>query len=323
MNAMKVAITDYEYETISAERAVLEAAGIECRDFQCKTEEDVIRQAAGCDGLIVQYAPITARVIAALERCRVIVRYGIGVDNVDVAAATAKGIFVCNVPDYGVEDVANHAFAFLLALAKKIPQQQAQMHSGGWGYAEIKPITRLSCCTLGLLGFGRIPQQVCIRAKAFGMKVIAHDPYLDPEKIRAAGAGPVDFDTLLAQSDFLSCHCPLTPSTRHWIDRRALAKMKKSACLINTSRGGLICEADLIDALRSGVIAGAGLDVFETEPLPKDSPLRGMPQLLLTGHAAWYSEEARSSLQRMAAEEAARVLTGNPPRSPVNRELLG
>lgn len=175
MNAMKVAITDYEYETISAERAVLEAAGIECSDFQCKTEEDVIRQAAGCDGLIVQYAPITARVIAALERCRVIVRYGIGVDNVDVAAATAKGIFVCNVPDYGVEDVANHAFAFLLALAKKIPQQQAQMHSGGWGYAEIKPITRLSCCTLGLLGFGRIPQQVCIRAKAFGMKVIAQD----------------------------------------------------------------------------------------------------------------------------------------------------
>lgn len=148
------------------------------------------------------------------------------------------------------------------------------------------------------------------------MKVIAHDPYLDPEKIRAAGAEPVDFDTLLAQSDFLSCHCPLTPSTRHWIDRRALAKMKKSACLINTSRGGLICEADLIDALRSGVIAGAGLDVFETEPLPKDSPLRGMPQLLLTGHAAWYSEEARSSLQRMAAEEAARVLTGTPREAP-------
>lgn len=319
---MKVAITDYEYANIDIERKIFADAGIELYDYQCKNEEELIEATRDKDGIIVQYCKMTPNVIEKLEHCKIIIKYGIGVDNIDIPAATAKKIFVCNVPDYGVEEVSNHTMAFLLVLARKLPALVSTVREGGFGYAKAVPTKRLSLCTLGLIGFGRIPQLVCQKAQAFGMHILTYDPYVKPEVVTEAGAELVDMDTLLHESDYLSCHCPLTDQTFHMIDAAAINKMKTGACIINTGRGGIICEKDLVAALKTGKLAGAALDVFEKEPLPADSELRGLPNVITTGHCAWYTEEAITTLQRKAAEEVVRVLQGNPPVNPVNRALL-
>lgn len=321
MNSLQAAITDYEYENVDSERQILRNAGIQLNEHQCKTEEELIRATHDQDGIIIQYSRITPRIIEKMERCKVIVRYGIGVDNIDMDAATAAGIYVCNVPDYGVEEVANHAMSFLLSHARMLPAQAENMRSGGWGFGVAKPIVRLSTCILGLIGFGRIPQQVCVRARAFGMRVLAYDPYAKEESIREKGAEPVSFEKLLMQSDYISCHCPLTNDTYHCIDKSAIEKMKSTVFLINTARGGIICEADLVQALKEKRIAGAALDVFEQEPLSANNELRGLTNVMLTGHAAWYSEGAREACQSKAAEEVARVLTGNPPLHALNYKM--
>lgn len=319
---MKVAITDYEYANIDIERKIFAAAGIELYDYQCKNEKELIAATYDKDGVIVQYCPMTSNVIKKLQHCKIIVKYGIGVDNIDISAATAKNIFVCNVPDYGVEEVANHTMTFLLALARKLPALCSIVRKGDFGYKKAVPIKRLSLCTLGLLGFGRIPQLVCKRARAFGMRVLTYDPYVKPEIITKAGAESVDRDTLLRESDYISCHCPLTEETFHSINATTISKMKTGACLINTARGGIICEKDLVVALKEGKLAGAALDVFEREPLPLDSELRGLPNVIITGHCAWYTEEAITTLQHKAAEEVVRVLRGSLPLNLINCELL-
>lgn len=323
MTPLKVAITDYEYETVQQEHQILESAGIQVFDYQCRTEEELIEATRDKDGVIVQYARMTRRVIEQLEHCKIIIKYGIGVDNIDQEAATERGIYVCNVPDYGVEEVANHTLTFLLCLAKGMAAQSREFSKGGWGYSTVKPLSRLSTCTLGLIGFGRIPRLVCQRALAFDLRVLVYDPFVSSESVREAGAELVTLDTLLEQSDYVSCHCPLTPETHHCIDQRAISKMKPTAYIINTARGGIICEADLIEALQNGKIAGAALDVFEHEPLSADSPLRTMPNVLATGHAAWYSEGALDTLQASVAQEVRRVLLGEPPKNAVNRKALG
>ena len=319
---MKVAITDYEYANIDIERKIFANAGIELYDYQCKNEEELIEATHDKDGIIVQYCKITPNVIKKLEHCKIIIKYGIGIDNIDTPAATARNIFVCNVPDYGVEEVSNHTMVFLLALARKLPALCSAVQEGIFGYAKVVPIKRLSLCTLGLIGFGRIPQMVCKKAQAFGIRVLTYDPYVKPEVITNNNVESVEMDTLLRESDYISCHCPLTDQTFHSINAVAISKMKTGACVINTARGGIICEEAMVAALKTGKLAGAALDVFEKEPLPADSELRDLPNVITTGHCAWYTEEAITTLQRKAAEEVVRVLQGNTPLNLINHILL-
>lgn len=318
MNKPKVVITDYYYESIHQEAAVMAEIGAELRDYHCQTEDEVIAAAAGCDALICQFAPITRKVIESLDKCKVIVRYAIGVDNIDVAAAEERGIYVCNVPDYGIDEVSNHAIALLLDCAKKLTYLAGQVKQGNCSYTTVKPLYRMEGKTLGLMGFGRIPRLVAKKMAGFGVHIIAYDPMMNEEQARELGVTPVSFDQLLRESDYLSVHCPLTADTHHLFNEAAFRVMKPTAIFINTARGAVVNEADLIHALEQGEIAMAGIDVTETEPIPVGHPLLKLDNAVVTPHVAWYSEEAVQSLQLKAAQEAARVLMGQPPLNPVN-----
>lgn len=310
---MKVVITDYEYENIDTERELIEGAGFELYGYQVKKPEELIPVVKDADAVITQYSSVTSAVIESMEHCKMIIKYGIGVNNIDCEAATAKGIFVCNVPDYGVAEVSDHACAMMLALGRKLPVLTGALKSGDWGYGSAIPLRRLSECTLGLVGFGRIPQMVARKMQAFGMTVSAYDPFARPETAREQSVALVSLDTLLRTSDFLSVHCPLTKDTFHLIGEEELEKMKASAFLINTARGGIIEEQALIKALLEKRIAGAGIDVFEEEPVRPDHPLLQMDNVIATAHSAWYSETAIHALQQKAAEEVVNVLKGNKP----------
>ncbi len=315
----KVVICDYYYESLAQEREILSGIGAEVLDYHCTTEEEVIAVAKDCDALICQFAPITKRVIQALKRCKVIVRYAIGVDNIDLKAAEEQGIVICNVPDYSIDEVSNHAIALLLDCVKKLTFLAGQVRQGLTGYGTVKPLFRMEGRTLGLMGFGRIPRMVARKMAGFGVRMIAFDPMMDYAAARELRVTSVGFQRLLEESDYLSVHCPLTDETRHLFDRGAFERMKPSAIFINTARGGIVKEKDLIWALENHEIAMAGLDVTEIEPIPKEHPLLQMDCALVTPHVAWYSEEAVLDLQRKAAEEVAGVLQGKPPRHPVNR----
>lgn len=318
---MKVVISDYYYEQIQQEKELIEAAGAELRDYHCKTEDEVIDAAKDCDVLICQFAPITERVISAMPHCRAIIRYAIGVDNIDVKAAEAHGIWVCNVPDYSLDEVSNQAIALLMDCVKKLSYLNEQVRAGNNSYTIVKPLYRMEGKTLGLIGFGRIPRLVAKKMSGFGVKIIAFDPMMDLKAAAELGVESVAFEELLSRSDYISVHCPLTEATRHMIDRNAISKMKSNAILINTARGAVVDEKALTEALQTQRISMAGLDVTETEPIPLDSPLLKLDNAVLTPHAAWYSEEAVQSLQRKVAEEAVRALKGEKLRNPVNCPL--
>lgn len=315
---MKVVITDYEYQDVEKERKILEAAGIVLDECQCRTEQALVDACREADGVIVQYCAITERVIRAMERCRVIIKYGIGVNNIDVDAASAKGIYVCNVPDYGVDEVSNHAIAMMLALSRGLKSLNESLTSGAWGYAPVVPLHRMAGSTLGLVGLGRIPSLVAKKMAGFGLRILAYDPFARPEAARELGVELVEFDTLVAESDYISIHCPLTPRTQGLFGPEAFRRMKSTAILVNTARGPVIQQQALEEALRTGELAGAGLDVYEQEPLPKDSPLLHMSNVICTPHCAWYTEEAVTAVQEKAAQEAANVLTGHAPWHAVN-----
>lgn len=315
---MKVVITDYEYQDVEKERKILEAAEIVLDECQCRTEQALIDACREADGVIVQYCAITERVIRAMERCRVIIKYGIGVNNIDVDAASAKGIYVCNVPDYGVDEVSNHAIAMMLALSRGLKSLNESLTSGAWGYAPVVPLHRLAGSTLGLVGLGRIPSLVAKKMAGFGLRILAYDPFARPEAARELGVELVEFDTLVAESDYISIHCPLTPRTQGLFGPETFRRMKSTAILVNTARGPVIQQQALEEALRTGELAGAGLDVYEQEPLPKDSPLLHMSNVICTPHCAWYTEEAVTAVQEKAAQEAANVLTGHAPWHAVN-----
>lgn len=315
---MKVVITDYEYQDVEKERKILEAAGIVLDECQCRTEQALIDACREADGVIVQYCAITERVIRAMERCRVIIKYGIGVNNIDVDAASAKGIYVCNVPDYGVDEVSNHAIAMMLALSRGLKSLNESLTSGAWGYAPVVPLHRMAGSTLGLVGLGRIPSLVAKKMAGFGLRILAYDPFARPEAARELGVELVEFDTLVAESDYISIHCPLTPRTQGLFGPENFRRMKPTAILVNTARGPVIQQQALEEALRTGELAGAGLDVYEQEPLPKDSPLLHMSNVICTPHCAWYTEEAVTAVQEKAAQEAANVLTGHAPWHAVN-----
>ncbi|WP_422124417.1 C-terminal binding protein [Planococcus sp. X10-3] len=321
MSPFKVVVTDYEYSTFAPEEAVLDKLGIKLTFEQCKTEEDVIAACKDADALINQYAPITRNVIEQLDNCKVISRYGVGFNTIDVDAATEKGIIVGNVTDYCLDEVSNHAMALLLSLARKVTLLNDAVKNGNWDFKVAVPIYRLQGKTLGLVGFGNIPQTVARKAKAFDLNVIAYDPFVAPEVAAAQGVQLVTLDELCERSDYLSVHVPLNAHTEGMISRKEFAMMKKEAFIINTARGPIIDEQALIEALQAGEIAGAGLDVLETEPIAADNPLLAMNNVILNPHSAFYSVEAETELKRKTAENVADVLSGYYPTYLVNRAV--
>lgn len=320
MAKYKIVISDYQYDTIEPQREVVRGRGdAQLLDFQCSTEEDVLSLAGDADIIINQYAPMTERVINGLSHCKAIIRYGIGVDTIDVKAATDRGIYVCNVPDYGVDETSNHAISMIMALSRKLPVIMADVKKGNWGLECAKPLHRFAGSTLGLVGLGRIATAIAKKMAAFDLHIIAFDPYVSPEKAAEIGVELVDFGTLCRTSDYLSIHCPSTRENYHLMNREVFKMMKPTAYLINAARGAIVDEAALIQALDQGEIAGAGLDVLEKEPVSQTSRLLTMDNVILTSHFGGYSEEAIFMLQRKAALEAVNILSGNPPFNAVNR----
>jgi D-3-phosphoglycerate dehydrogenase / 2-oxoglutarate reductase len=312
-------ICGLDHHTIHEEAQVFEASGVRFRRSLARTEDDLLRECGEANALLVQYGALTPRVFDGLPNLRVVVRYGVGVDGVDLAAATAHGVVVVNVPDYGTDDVANHTVALLLALVRKITRLDRQTRAGRWDVFLVGPMSRFAGRTVGILGCGRIGSSVARKLAGFEVRLLGCDPYVTTFP---PGVQPVSFERLLEESDFLTLHCPLTPETRHLIGEKALARMRSTAFLINTARGGIVDTTALVEALSMGLLAGAGLDVLEEEPLDPGSPLLQMEQVIVTPHAAWYSEEGRSDLKRRVAEEAVRVLRGERPRHCVNPEVF-
>lgn len=310
-----VIITDCNHGSVEPELEILQAAGVDIRSYQALTEDDAIRVAAEADAVLTQYARITARVLDALPRCRVIVRYGVGVDNIDLEAAAGRGIIVANVPDYCVEEVSDHALTLLLGLWRWIGPYDRAVRQGTWNAEMKKPMFRLAGRILGVLGGGRIGARLAQKALGVGLAVIGHDPYAPTWPV---GVRATRLETLLCESDAVSIHCPLTAETRHLIGEAQLRQMKPTALLVNTARGGVVDTAALVRALREGWIAGAGLDALEEEPIPPDSPLLALPNVILTPHMAWYSQDSIVDLKRRTAEAALAVLRGGRPSSVVN-----
>jgi len=314
----KVAVTDWGFPDLHQEKEILEAIGCVIVDGQCKTPAEVAELVRDADAVLTQWAPVTAEAIEAMEKCRVIVRYGIGVDNVDLEAAKKKGIPVANVPDYAIDEVADHALSLMLSIVRKIPQIAQQVRAGKWDIAPCRPIIGLTGRTIGVAGFGNIAKAVVRRAQGFGMKAIGYDPFVPDSVFEAYGAERVGWDELLERSDVISVHMPLTPQTKHSFNKDAFRKMKPTSYLINTSRGGTVDTDALVDALKAGEIAGAALDVLEVEPIAKDHPLLAMDNCIVTSHCAWYSESSMLRLQEFAALEVKRRLTGEKLRHVVN-----
>jgi D-3-phosphoglycerate dehydrogenase len=321
MAQYKVVVVSLGYENYDYEREILKPIDAEViiSPVDCTTEEEVIEVAEGADAIVVRETPIGAKVIASFDRCKIIARYGVGVDNIDLEAAKQNKIYVSNVPDYGTEDVSDHAVALLLACIRALIARDQNLRQGIFETDIKAEIYRTTGRNLGIFGYGKIARAFHRKWKGFlPNKVLVHDPYVADDVIRENGAEKVDMDTLLAESDFISIHAPLTSETHHIFDETALKKMKKSAILVNTARGPIIDENALVKALQEGQILSAGLDVFENEPIGKDHPLAGMPNVILTSHVAWYSKDSTKDLQSGAAREILRVLSGKPPVNWVN-----
>ena len=316
----KVVITDCDHGSIEEEKKESGRIGAELILAQVKEEDDLIRTCKDADGLINQYALLTRRVLERLPNCKVVSRYGVGVDPVDLKAATDSGIIVANVPDYCMDEVSNQTISMILTLIRKTAFFDQKVKSGQWDFHSGIPIYRTRGKTLGLVGCGKIGLEVARKISNFGVKVISFDPYLQkaPEGIELT-----DLDTLLKESDFISIHCPLNDSTRHLIGQREFGKMEKKPILINTSRGPIIDENALIQALIKGQISGAGLDVLEKEPPDSKNPMLKMENVVLSPHVGFYSVESISELKRRTAENVSAVLLGKWPKSVVNREVMG
>ena len=315
---VKAVITDHHYHDIDNALSVLRDAGIACAVGQCRTEDEAIDFGREADAVINQHVPLGARAFDAWQRCRGVVHFGKGVDNIDVDAATTRGIWVANVRDANGDEVSNHVLALILAFARDVLRFDREVRAGRWSYRSAIPRRRLAGQTLGLVGWGDIAQLVARKARGLGLAVVAHARHQLP----ASGVGFVTLDELMRQSDFVSIHVPLTPSTRHMIGARELALMKPSAFLINTARGAIVDQRALVDALLQRRIAGAGLDVTNPEPPAPDDPLLALDNVILTPHAAWYSEESRERVTVGAAREVVRILRGEPPLSPVNPTVV-
>jgi len=316
---IKVVITDCNHPSIEIERKMLSEINAELILSNCNTEEDIIKVAKDADGIINQRVPITRRVITLLNKCKVIVRYGVGVDNIDVKAATECGIIVSNVPDYCVDEVSTHAIALILNCARGISLLDRKIREEEWGFTLAKPLFRTQGKTLGIYGLGRIGSAVAKKSMGFGLKIIAYDPYVSKVNNRIK---MVDFPQLLSESDFISINASLTDETWHAFKENELKAMKKTAYLINTARGSIVDERVLYKALREGWIAGAGLDVLEKEPPDWDNPLLKLDNVVFTPHSAFYSEESYIELKTKVAEAVISVLSGRLPKSIMNPEVI-
>jgi D-3-phosphoglycerate dehydrogenase len=321
MATYKVVVVNLGYESYEIERGLLAPLGAELvlAPEDCTTEEEVIAVAQDADAVLIREAPIGRHVLTSLSRCRIVSRYGVGVDNVDLDFARRKKIYVANVPGYGTEEVSDHAVALLLACIRRITARDGNLRRGIFETDINDRIYRATGKVLGLIGYGLIGRAVCRKWQGFlPERILVYDPYAAADQIQKDGAQLADLETLLRESDFISLHAPLTPETKHLINADTLNEMKPGAILINTARGGLIDETALVDALKRERILAAGLDVFEAEPLFKDHPLLQLSNAVLSGHVGWYSKDAVEELQTRAAKEVVRVLSGQTPECWVN-----
>lgn len=314
----RVVVTANIFPGLEVERDVLGQYNVELEKIPCRSQDELAAAGRDATALIVGNVRIDAGVLAQLPRCLAIVKPSVGVDNIDIEAATEAGVCVANVPDYGTDEVATHAMALLLNAIRYVDAEASKVRAGNWQPKPPYPIQRSAGRTLGIIGFGRIGQSVARKASGFDWRLLAWDPYVSGDEIRSRNAEPVDFETLLAQSDMVTLHLPLTEETQGMIDASALAKMKTSAFLVNTARGGIVDSAALVEAVESGQIAGAALDVVDVEPPPPDHPLYCTERILVTAHVAWYSEQAFRDVRVKAVEEVARVLQGELPRNLLN-----
>lgn len=317
----KVLITDYQFKSIEYEKKILLDNDMEVIEAQCKSENEVIEKAKGVDGLIVERAPITKKVIESLPQLKVIARYGIGIDVIDLKAASEQKVFVLNVPDYCIDEVSDHALTLLLASARKIIPLNNYIKSGNWGFHFTQPFYRIKGRILGLIGFGNIARKLAEKTKPLGLSILTYDPYISNEVMKKYEyVKKIDFLELLKESDFISIHVPLTKNTNNMLSIKEINLMKKSTIIINTSRGGIINERDLAEALMSKKIAGAALDVFEEEPLNNNLLLK-QNNVILTPHVGYHSEESQIELQTKAAEGVRDVLIGKRPKYLINKEI--
>jgi D-3-phosphoglycerate dehydrogenase / 2-oxoglutarate reductase len=310
---MKVVLTDQVFPTVDVEREIFSRAGGNLEILADSSPESIRTQALDADAILTTYAAIDADTVAALKRCKVIARYGIGVDNIDLEAARAAGITVTNVPDYCVEEVADHAIALLLAVWRKIVTGNQVVREDGWGIAQLRPVRRLRGRQLGMIGFGHIGRAVAARAITFGLELRVFDPYIDDNALAGTGVTRIEeLNDLLSTSDIVTIHAPLTSGTNGLIDSAAIDQMKDGAVLINTSRGPIVDTKSVVAALSQGKLSGAGLDVFDEEP-PDASVLSSPDTLVATPHAAFYSDEAIAESQTKAATSIVTVLDGGEP----------
>lgn len=318
--SQKVAVTDYTFEDLEPEKAILKPTG--CRIESLKTGKDqaeLIALVKDADCVITQFASINSTVIASMEKAKVIVRYGIGVDNVDMKAAAAKGIPVCNVPDYCTDEVADHTLAMILDLVRRLTQNALKVRSGAWGFGvPLDEVRSLKDMTVGLVAFGRIAREVANRLKPFKCRILVFDPVVDAAAIRAFGCTPATLDELLKNSDLISLHCPSTDQTKGMINAKSIASMKKGVLFVNASRGTLVNTADLIAALQSGHIAAAALDVTDPEPIPSANPLVKMENVFITAHIASVSTQAIVKLRSDVANTVAFALRGEKLPNVIN-----
>lgn len=323
-----VVIADYDYGDVDIERRIIEDAGFTLRPLQCTSEDELIADGSDAVSVVTQYAFVGARAIAGLPGLRHIARYGVGLDIVDVEAATDAGVLVTNVPaDYCRDEVADHALAMVLFFARRLRLYDEAVREGAWHWKSAAPVRRLRGSRLGIVGLGNLGRAIAERGRVFGFELIAHDPYADVEAAAALGVTLVAFEQLLETSDYIVIQAPLTDETRNLFDRDAIAKMKRGAVLVNTARGPIVDGPALGDALSERRLAGAALDDLAEEPAKRrewrpDNPLLRLTNCLVTPHVAYYSEESIRYARTFAAEEVVRVLRGERPRSPVNLEQL-
>lgn len=317
----KVVLTDYEWPDLEIEQSILSKIGAEFVPAHCVSEDEVIGIARDADAIITEYAPLTRRVIEQLEHCKIISMNAAGYDNVDVKAATKAGILVVNCPDYCYDEVADHTMALLLACVRGIVRFDRKIQEKVWDFSSAGRIDRIKGSTLGLLGFGGNARSIAKRARAFGMRVIAFDPYVSDEIFKRKGVNRVTFEAIFVESDFISINLPRTPETINLISQKELSLMKNSAYIVNTSRGSILDEKALFSALQQGIIRGAATDVMEKEPPDFENPLFSCDNLIITPHAAFYSEEALADVRTRAAQQVVRVCEGKWPKPIVNNEL--
>ena len=321
MREYKVVLSDNVFPSLELEKSKLDKIRAVLVESPSNKEDDIISVATDADALLVGYAHITEKVIKSLKNCKIISRYGIGVDNIDVEAATQQGINVTNVPDYCVDEVSNHTLALLLTLARKIVALDRTVKSGVWSFNTYRPMYRLNGKVLGLIGFGKIARDLVKKVKPLGFRILIYDPYTSVETLKEYNVEFVSLTEILKQSDFISLHAPLTLETKHIISKKELQIMKKTAYLINTSRGSLIDEEALYRALKEKWISGAALDVLSSEEIDSTHPLIKLENVILTPHVAFYSEESLKDLRVKAVDEVIRALTGVTLHYCVNQKM--